>query len=231
MRVVCLWRGPGVCVCERACARRHCHPRLPPRRAAARRGPGYWAEDLGGLAITASVCLSVRLYSQILSQASPLQTLPPLRRLLPRPQARSQTHATGRGPRWALALLQLQRPVRWLHRGPPSPGHPPSAPPRPRPTSATSLRPVSQFTPPPPPPAHSTAGGKVAPGAAPRCFRTTSSPTRSPSPSSSPHAPFSACALTRCSARNHWRALRWGCCVPILQAGQLRRVSRVLAQS
>lgn len=124
------------CVCgvARACARRHCHPRLPPRRAAARRGPGHGAGCLRGWR---SLCLSVGPALQpaprLPSQAFPLQTLQPLRRLLPRPQARSQTHATGRGPRWAPALLQLWRPVRRRHRGPPSPGHPPSAPPGPAP--------------------------------------------------------------------------------------------------
>lgn len=38
---------------------------------------------------------------------------------------------------------------------------------RPRPASGTSHPAVSRSTPPPPPPVHSTAGGKVAPGAAP----------------------------------------------------------------
>ena len=118
--------------------------------------------------------------------------------------------------------------MRWLHRGPPSPGHPPSAPPGPAPPRPPLsglclssphhrlLQLIQQLE------------AKL-----PRVQR----PARGQShpqprfPPSHARAPLSACALTRCSACNHWRALRWSCCVPILQAGQLRRVSRVLAQS
>lgn len=128
------------CVCgvARACVSVSVRVRADTATPASRRAGLQPAEGLGAGRRTSGngdhcVCRSVRLCSRIPSQASPLQTLRPLRRLLPRPQARSQTHATRRGPRWALALLQLQRPVRWLHRGPPSPGHPPSAPPGPAP--------------------------------------------------------------------------------------------------
>lgn len=60
---------------------------------------------------------------------------------------------------------------------------------RPRPASGTQDPTVSQSTPPPPPPAHSTAGGKVAPGAGP----VRGQPHRDPPP---PGAPLSAYALT-----------------------------------
>lgn len=110
------------CVCgvARACVSVSVRVRADTATPASRRAM-LPAEGLGAGRRTSGAgdrCVrpSVRLCGRISSQASPLQTLPPLRRLLPRPQARSQTHATGRGPRWALALLQLQRPVRWLHR-------------------------------------------------------------------------------------------------------------------
>lgn len=219
------------CVCgvARACVSVSVRVRADTATPASRRAGLQPAEGPGAGRRTSGdgdhcVCPSVRLCSRIPSQASPLQTLLPLRRLLPQPQARSQTHATRRGPRWALALLQLQRPVRWLHRGPPSPGHPPSAPPGPAPPRPPLSRLclssphycLLQFI--------QQLEAKL-----PRVQR----PTRGQPHPQSPHlpAPLSAYSLTRCSAPNHWRALRWGCCVPILQAGQLRWVSRVLAQS
>lgn len=131
------------CVCgvARACVSVSVRVRADTATPASRRaglppaeGPGAGRGASG--AGDPCVCRSGRLPSQ----ASSLQTLPPLGPLLPGPQARSQTHATGRGPRWAPALLQLWRPVRRRHRGPPSPGHPPSAPPGPTPPRAPSTR-------------------------------------------------------------------------------------------
>lgn len=176
MRVVCLWRGPGVCVCERACARRHCHPRLPPRNAA-RRGPGCWAEDLRGWR---SLRPSVRpaLWPDLFTGLSAAD--PPA----PPPSASTATSALpdtrhGAGAALGSGATAAAAPCEVAAPRTAKPRAPAERAPRPRPASATSLPTVSQFTPPPPPPAHSTAGGKVAPGAAPRS-RTTSSPTPLP---------------------------------------------------
>lgn len=206
-----------------------CAQTLPPPPPAAQGCCPQRARVLGGgpqgLAITASVGLSgsvARSLHRPLSAADP--PAPP-------PSASTATSALpdtrhGAGAALGSGATAAAAPCEVAAPRTAKPRAPAERAPRPHPTSATPLRAVSQFTPPPPPPAHSTAGGKVAPGAAP-CLRTISSPTPPPHA----RAPLSACALTRCSARNHWRALRWGCCVPILQAGQLRRMSRVLAQS
>lgn len=127
------------CVCgvARACVSVSVRVRADTATPASRRaelppaeGPGT-GRGASGLEIT--VCLSVRPFSRLPGSLHRPFRCRPSRRLLPRPQARSQTHATGRGPLWAPALLQLWRPVRRRHRGPPSPGHPPSAPPGPAP--------------------------------------------------------------------------------------------------
>lgn len=161
------------CVCgvARACVSVSVRVRADTATPASRRAELPPAEGPGtgrGASGAGDHCLSVGPALQpaprLPSQAFPLQTLPPAASTATSalPDSRHRAGAAlGSGAAAAVAPCEAAAPRTAEPRAPAE--RAPPAPPR----LGTSHRAVSRSTPPPPPPAHSTAGGKVAPGAAP----------------------------------------------------------------